>query len=161
MTHNTPLSPSTRPLRHLSHVQRRVLTAAQLRANGVTPAEANEQCRPGGPWQQILPGVFLLHPGPPTSEERLHAVLQYAAKERTATGIPAQPDSEEPYRERGRPVYAEAMITGLAALALHGFSSAPPLLSLDTFDVLVPGCAGCAPRAASASCAPRRCPRPS
>ncbi len=30
------------------------------------------------------------------------------------------------------------MITGLAALALHGFSSAPPLLSLDTFDVLVP-----------------------
>ena len=79
MTHNTPLSPSTRPLRHLPHVQRRVLTAAQLRANGVATAEANEQCRPGGPWQQILPGVFLLHPGPPTSEERLHAVLLYAA----------------------------------------------------------------------------------
>jgi hypothetical protein len=138
MTHNTPLSPSTRPLRHLPHVQRRVLTTAQLRANGVATAEANEQCRPGGPWQQILPGVFLLHPGPPTSEERLHAVLLYAAKERTATGIPAQPDSEEPYRERGRPAYSEAVITGLAALALHGFSSAPPLLSLDTFDVLVP-----------------------
>jgi len=136
MTHNTPLSPSPRPL---SHVQRRVLTAAQLRAHGVPAAEANEQCRSGGPWQQLLPGVFLLHPAPPTSEERLHAVLLYAAKERaTTTGIPAQPDCEEPYRERGRPVYTEAMITGLAALALHGFSSAPPLLSLDAFDVLVP-----------------------
>ncbi|KOV81328.1 hypothetical protein ADL01_11380 [Streptomyces sp. NRRL WC-3618] len=138
MTHNTPLSPSTRPLRHLSHVQRRVLTTAQLRAHGIAAAEANEQCRPGGPWQQILPGVFLLHPGPPTSEERLHAALLYTAKERTSTGVPAQPDAEQPYRERGRPVYAEAMITGLAALALHGFSSAPPLLSLGTLDVLVP-----------------------
>lgn len=139
MTHNTPLSPSPRPLRHLSHVQRRVLTAAQLRVHGVTAAEANEQCRPGGPWQQLLPGVFLLHPAPPTSEERLHAVLLYAAKERaTTTGVPVQPDCEEPYRERGRPVYTEAVITGLAALALHGFSSAPPLLSLDAFDVLVP-----------------------
>ncbi|WP_156725088.1 hypothetical protein, partial [Streptomyces apocyni] len=31
-----------------------------------------------------------------------------------------------------------AMITGLAALALHRFSSAPPLLTLDRIDVLVP-----------------------
>ena len=30
------------------------------------------------------------------------------------------------------------MITGLAALTLHGFSSTPPLLSLDHVDVLVP-----------------------
>lgn len=142
MTHNTPLntplSPSPRSLTHLSHVQRRVLTAAQLRAHGVPAADVNEQCRPGGPWQQLLPGVFLLHPGPPSSEERLHAVLLYTAKERPAVAVPAQPGPEDPYRERGGPVYAEAMITGLAALALHGFSSAPPLPSLDTFDVLVP-----------------------
>lgn len=58
------------------------MTAAQLRSHGIATAEANEQCRAGGPWQQILPGVFLLHPGPPTSEERLHAVLMYAARER-------------------------------------------------------------------------------
>jgi hypothetical protein len=30
------------------------------------------------------------------------------------------------------------MITGLAALTLHGFTAAPPLLSLDRIDVLVP-----------------------
>ncbi|UUU22124.1 hypothetical protein [Streptomyces sp. DSM 40750] len=136
MTHNTPLSP--RPLRRLSDVTRRVLTAAQLRAQGVTAAETNEQCRPGGPWQQILPGVFLLHPGPPTSEERLHAVLSYAARSpfrETPAGVPAQPNADE---HRPAPRYSDAVITGLAALTLHGFSSAPPLPSLDSIDVLVP-----------------------
>ncbi|MFE7171525.1 hypothetical protein [Streptomyces sp. NPDC057616] len=134
MNHNTPLPPaSPRPLRHLSEVHRRVLTTAQLRAHGVSSAEMNEQCRAGGAWQQILPGVFLLHPGPPTSEERLHAVLMYASRE-SAPGVPAQPGPDEPHR----PVYAEAMITGLAALTLYGFTSAPPLLSLEKIDVLVP-----------------------
>ncbi|GAB2906821.1 hypothetical protein [Streptomyces heilongjiangensis] len=136
MNHNTPLSP--RPLSRLADVHRRVLTAAQLRAQGVTPAETNERCRQGGPWQQLLPGVYLLHPGPPTSEERLHAVLSYAARtpfRAPAAGVPAQPNADEP---RATPHYADAVITGLAALTLHGFSSAPPLLSLDTIDVLVP-----------------------
>ncbi|MBV7699239.1 hypothetical protein [Streptomyces sp. TRM70350] len=131
MNHDTPLSP--RPLHHLSDGRRRVMTAAQLRAHGVSAAEANEHCKPGGPWQQILPGVYLLHPGPPTSEERLHAVLMYAARE-TSSGVPAQPGGEEELR----PPYRDAMITGLAALNLHGFAAVPPLLSLDRIDVLVP-----------------------
>ncbi|MGW7365701.1 hypothetical protein ACWGI8_20225 [Streptomyces sp. NPDC054841] len=114
MNHNTPLSP--RPLSHRSDVRQRVLSAAQLREHGVPAARTAEQCRPGGPWQQLLPGVYLLHPGPPTSEERLHAALLYA----------------------GRPGGDEAMVTGLAALALHRFASAPPLPSLDRIDVLVP-----------------------
>lgn len=104
----------------------------------MTTADANEQCRPGGPWQQILPSVYLLHPGPPTSEERLHAVLLYAARPPMpgpATAIPAQPAAEEPHAPQP---YTDALITGLAALTLHGFSSAPPLLSLDKIDVLVP-----------------------
>jgi hypothetical protein len=134
MNHNTPVPPlSPRPVRHLSEVHRRVMTAAQLRSHGVSSAETNEQCRPGGPWQQLLPGVILLHPGPPTGEERLHAVLMYAAKERAA-GVPAQPGAEQPHA----PTYAEAMLTGLAALTLHGFTSAPPLMSQDKLDVLVP-----------------------
>ncbi len=85
----------------------------------------NEQCRPDGPWQQFLPGVVLLHSGPPTGEERLHAVLLYAARERTA-GVPVQPGAEEPHR----PVYAETVLTGMAALTLHGFTAAPELASL-------------------------------
>ncbi|ASN24496.1 hypothetical protein LK07_11105 [Streptomyces pluripotens] len=131
MTHNTPLSP--RPLRHLSEVHRRVLTAAQLRAHGVTTAELNEQCRPDGPWRQLLPNVILLHPGLPTSEERLHGALLYAART-SAPGVPAQPAAGTPHRQP----YTEAVITGPAALTLHGFSATPPLLSLDRIDVLVP-----------------------
>ncbi|MFD4522546.1 hypothetical protein ACFWP7_01125 [Streptomyces sp. NPDC058470] len=140
MNHNTPLSRtphSPRPLRHLSHVQRRVLTTAQLRAHGVSAAETNEQCRPGGPWQQFLPGVFLLHAGPPTSEERLHAVLMFAARSpvQPAPAIPVQPGAEAPHASQP---YTDALVTGLAALTLHGFTSAPPLPSLDKIDVLVP-----------------------
>ncbi|MFF5444636.1 hypothetical protein [Streptomyces sp. NPDC012888] len=119
MNHNTPL-----PLRHLAGTgsRPRVMTLAQLREHGVTAADAAER-----PWQQILPGVFLLHSGPATSEERLHAVLLYAGGRRGG----------------------EAMITGLAALALYRFSSAPPLLALQHLDVLVPATrrlrsAGCA-----------------
>ncbi|MCB5164346.1 hypothetical protein LG634_05780 [Streptomyces bambusae] len=105
-----------RPLQHLTGSKPRILSVSQLRQHGITPSDTSERCRPGGPWQQVLPGVFLLHPGVPTSEERLHGALLYAGR-------------------RG----GEAMITGAAALALYGFSAAPPLLALDRIDVLVPG----------------------
>ncbi|MFE2149441.1 hypothetical protein ACFXJO_23830 [Streptomyces lavendulae] len=106
MNQNAPL-----PLAHLTASRPRVLTLAQLREHGVSASEAA-----GRPWQQVLPGVFLLHSGPATSEERLHAALLYAGR-------------------RG----GEAMITGLAALALYRFSAAPALLGLAHIDVLVPG----------------------
>ncbi|MEU6478807.1 hypothetical protein ABZ858_18305 [Streptomyces sp. NPDC047017] len=135
MNHDTPLSP--RPLSHLAETHRRVLTAAELRAHGVSAAETHEQCRAGGPWQQFLPGVYLLHPGPPTGEERLRAVLLYAARgpaPEAVPGVPAQPTAQEPHR----PAAAEVMLTGLAALALHGFAAAPAPLALEKIDVLVP-----------------------
>ncbi|WP_327323630.1 hypothetical protein OG735_14760 [Streptomyces sp. NBC_01210] len=129
MKHNTPLSPL--PLSHLADVQRRVLSVAQLRAHGVSAARTTAQCRPGGPWQLLLPGVYLLHPGPPTSEERLHGALLYAGR----PVVPAQAGRD---KTDDALRYGEAMITGLAALALRGFAAAPPLLSLERIDVLVP-----------------------
>ncbi|MEU1803467.1 hypothetical protein [Streptomyces sp. NPDC019937] len=128
MNHNTPLSP--RPLHQLSDARRRVLTTRQLREHGVTAAQTAERCRAGGPWQRMLPGVHLLHPGPPTGEERLYAALLYTASRRQAGGGhgAAAGDGHD----------GEAMITGLAALALHHFASAPPLASLDRIDILVP-----------------------
>lgn len=120
MTQNNPLS--SRPFRLLAHAHQRVLSAEELKAHGVSPARAAAWCRDGGPWQQPLPGVYVLHPGPPTGEERLRSVLLYAGRRRGAT-------------EAG---YGEGMVTGLAALALYGFSVAPPLGSLDRIDVLVP-----------------------
>ncbi|MGK5501010.1 hypothetical protein [Streptomyces sp. URMC 125] len=143
MNHETPLS--SRPVRHLSHVRRRVVTSRALRELGVSAAVAGERCRPGGPWQMPLPGVYLLHPGPPTSEERLHAVLLYASRER----VPAQcgalhetcagpPDRAGHPAEEAAAPGPDAVITGPAALALHGFSSSPPLPALEHIDVLVP-----------------------
>ncbi|MFI5665187.1 hypothetical protein [Streptomyces sp. NPDC051704] len=105
MNHNAPL-----PLAHLTGSRPRVMSLAQLREHGITASEAADR-----PWQEVLPGVFLLHPGTATSEERLHAALLYAGR-------------------RG----GEAMITGLAALALYRFGSAPALLALTQIDVLVP-----------------------
>ncbi|MFE2476486.1 hypothetical protein [Streptomyces sp. NPDC059389] len=105
MNHNAPL-----PLAHLTGSRPRVMSLAQLREHGISASEAAER-----PWQEVLPGVFLLHPGTATSEERLHAALLYAGR-------------------RG----GDAMITGLAALALYRFGSAPALLALTQIDVLVP-----------------------
>lgn len=130
----SPLSP--RPLSHLLGTQRRVLSAAQLREHGVSAARAAARCAPGGPWQQLLPGVFLLHQGPPTSEERLHGALLYAGRRPAATArgdVPAQPAGTGTGAPRDT-----AMITGLAALTLHGLPSAPALTALDHIDVLVP-----------------------
>ncbi|MEU2114790.1 hypothetical protein ABZ567_03855 [Streptomyces sp. NPDC016459] len=120
MNHNTPITPRPLPLASRTGRPERLAAADQLRTLGMSAGEVAARCRPGG-WQQLLPGVFLLQPGPPTSEDRLRAALLYAR--RTGT-LPAQgPD---------------AMITGLAALTLHRFSSAPPLTALDRIDVLVP-----------------------
>ncbi len=137
MNHGTPLSP--RPLHHLSDVRHRVMTSRQLRDHGMPGAVVTERCRPGGPWQQLLPGVFLLRTGPATSEERLHAALLYTVPR--TQGLPSQPGpgtATAAARQAAAGPYGDAMITGLAALALHRFTSVPPLLSLDRIDVLVP-----------------------
>ncbi|WP_250286825.1 hypothetical protein [Streptomyces atroolivaceus] len=125
MNRNTPLSP--RPVHEVSH---RVQSAAQLRANGVTAAQTAAQCLPGGPWQQLLPGVYLLHPGTPTNDDRVRGALLYAGRP------PAGARRTVP--DRSGPGYGEAMVTGLAALALYGFTSAPPVIALHRIDVLVP-----------------------
>ncbi|MGW1653111.1 hypothetical protein [Streptomyces atratus] len=132
MSQNTPPSPCR--LRITGDVRQRVLSAAQLRAGGVSAAEVAARCGTGGPWQQPLPGVYVLHPGPPTGEERLRSALLYAGRPPASgrRGVPAQPGPDT------EPEYGEAMVTGLAALALHGFAAAPPPASSDRIDVLVP-----------------------
>ncbi|WP_406739898.1 hypothetical protein [Streptomyces atratus] len=134
MTQNTPLSPC-HP-RTDGDVRQRVLSAAQLSARGVSAAEAAARCRAGGPWQQPLPGVYVLHPEPPTGEERLVSALLYAGRPPASgrRGVPAQPEGGT---DPGTG-YGEAMITGLAALALHGFATAPPPSPAAGIDVLVP-----------------------
>ncbi|WP_030893363.1 hypothetical protein [Streptomyces sp. NRRL F-5053] len=123
MTHDAPLSP--RPLAALSEAAPSVMTVRALHEHGVTPATTAERCRPGGPWRTLLPGVCLLRSGEPTGGERARAALLYA----DAAG--AAPDA----RTAAGPV---AMVTGLAALALHRFAAAPSLRDCERVDVLVP-----------------------
>ncbi|MFE2231375.1 hypothetical protein ACFXA4_02105 [Streptomyces sp. NPDC059442] len=119
MNHNPPASPRPLPLPAVD--ARRVLSTAQLRSLGVSGTEVGAYCRPGGGWQQLLPGIFLLHPGRPTGEDRLEGALLYA---RRSGAVPRQgPD---------------AVITGQAALALHGFSSVSSPAELERIEVLVP-----------------------
>ncbi|MEU9758743.1 hypothetical protein [Streptomyces sp. NPDC047985] len=150
-----------------------MLSAVQLRAYGVSAAEAATRCGAGGPWQQPLPGVYVLHPGPPSVEERLRSALLYAGRppaslRRGTHGLPSgqQPGpggrtrangqagngqtGNEPPGADGRPGtdgqacpgtdpgYGEAMLTGLAALVLHGFTAAVPSGTPERIDVLVP-----------------------
>ncbi|MGW6286572.1 hypothetical protein [Streptomyces sp. NPDC055107] len=134
MTQNTPLSPRLPRLpRHPEDVAHRVLSAAQLRARGVSAAQTSAQCLPGGPWQHLLPGVYLLHPGPATGRERLHGALLYAGRPPvSARRAPAGP------ADAADAGYGESMVTGIAALALYGFAAAGDVAALHRIDVLVP-----------------------
>jgi hypothetical protein len=113
-----------RALDRLADTQDSVMTVRRLRELGLTPAMIAERCRPGGPWQQLLPHVCLLHSGPASSEDRVRAALLYAGRDPVVRGPLGG----------GR----EAMVTGLAALALHRFAGVPPLIGLPRIDVLVP-----------------------
>ncbi|MFD5554564.1 hypothetical protein ACFWIA_12070 [Streptomyces sp. NPDC127068] len=158
MNHNAPLSAGTnhpRSTPDFRDARLRVMSLAQLRAHGVSAAETSARCRSGGSWQPFLPGVYLLHQGPPTSEERLHGVLLYAGRPSARGTVPAQPVAPEPhhayeygdglpfsdglpYEDEEQSPYRDAMLTGMAALRLYGFVHAPSLLALDRLDVLVP-----------------------
>ncbi|WP_354640709.1 hypothetical protein [Kitasatospora camelliae] len=108
-------------LEELARRQQNVVTASQLRARGVPTRVVGEHCRRGGPWQRLLPRVYLLQDGDPTPEQRMWAALLYAAQNGREEG--------------GR---AGAVITGAAALALYGFVSMPRLPAVTGVEVLVP-----------------------
>ncbi|WP_299527493.1 hypothetical protein [uncultured Streptomyces sp.] len=134
MNRNVPLTPC--PAHRTGSVVSRVVTTALLRERGLTTAQITARCAPGGPWRTLLPGVHLLHPGHATGEELLHAALVYAGRPPAAGRARAARDREAP--APGPEVYGDAMLTGRAALALHGFDSVPGLAALRRVDVLVP-----------------------
>ncbi|GJF30156.1 hypothetical protein KNE206_28560 [Kitasatospora sp. NE20-6] len=119
MSYRIPSQPLS--LEELARRQQNVVTAGQLRARGVPSRVVTEHCRRGGPWQRMLPRVYLLQGGDPTPEQRMWAALLYAA----------QNGREDGGREG-------AVITGAAALALYGFASVPRLPAVTGVDVLVP-----------------------
>lgn len=74
-----------------------VVTRAQLREAKVSDSSITTRCAPGGPWQWVLPGVYLLHNGHPSQLQRSLAALAY--------GGPG------------------SLISGRVGLAAHGFGA--------------------------------------
>ncbi|MGW4112602.1 hypothetical protein ACWEFJ_17160 [Actinosynnema sp. NPDC004786] len=66
-----------------------VIKTKDLKAAGVPGYVIDLKCRPGGPWQRLLPGVLLLGSAPPTRAERLRAAVAYAGPEAVVTGVDA------------------------------------------------------------------------
>ncbi|GAA3889004.1 hypothetical protein GCM10022243_62370 [Saccharothrix violaceirubra] len=77
-----------------------IRTTTALLAAGVTRYMLDLRCRPGGPWQRLLPGVVLLAGGPPTRDQLVRAALLY--------------------------VGVGAALTGVDALRVHGLDLPPP-----------------------------------
>lgn len=103
-------------LARLSAKQHGVITRAQALAYGMTARVVDYRIRGGGPWQVLLPGVYLIHAGRPADEQREMAALLYAG-----------------------PL---SVLTGPAALRRHGLSPGRPGAhgreQFSPVDVLVP-----------------------
>src|SRR6266481_5075540 len=69
----------------LAH-QRGVISRGQVLGGGVTEDALRHRIRSGGPWQRLLPGVYLTVTGQPTSEQRLIAAMLYAGPVSYITG---------------------------------------------------------------------------
>ncbi|MEW1635769.1 hypothetical protein AB0469_17025 [Streptomyces sp. NPDC093801] len=111
ITHRAP-EPLAR--RQLNLATRHQLTTTA----GVPRTTLTSRTRPGGPWQRLLPRVYLLQTGPPDHRQRALAAVLYAAE---PTADPLAGDT--------------AALTGGAALALLGIRDAPPAPA----DVLIRG----------------------
>jgi len=87
----------------------RVTRTSALEKLGMRRSTIQYRCRPGGPWQRILPGVVIAQSGAPSFHQHLAAALLYAE--------------------------AGAMLTGACVLRLRGLRSLPAGIGVD---VLVP-----------------------
>jgi len=105
-----PRTLSIHGLRELLDGQLAVASRGQLLALGMNDRAMQYRLRPDGPWQALLPGIYLAVTGTPTFEQKEMAALLYAGP--------------------------ESLITGRAALWHHGIGSGwpPP----DVIDVLLP-----------------------
>jgi hypothetical protein len=66
-----------------------VISRQQAQKAGLSSGQLRARIRPGGPWQRILPGVYLTVTGTPTTDQREMAALLHAGKYRIITGLTA------------------------------------------------------------------------
>jgi very-short-patch-repair endonuclease len=69
--------------------QYHVISRRQVLASGMTKNALEHRLRAGGPWQRLLPGVFVAVTGTPSSDQRDMAALLYAGSGSLLTGSAA------------------------------------------------------------------------
>jgi hypothetical protein len=69
--------------------QYQVISRRQALASGLTPSALHHRLRADGPWQPLLPGVFLAATGTPTSDQRCVAAMLYGGAGSQLTGTAA------------------------------------------------------------------------
>jgi hypothetical protein len=97
----------TAALEALLRKQDRVLSRTEALRNGLTRRQLEHRIRPGGPWQRLLPGVYLTVTGTPTRQQLEIAALRYAGPGSALTGLTA-------LRRHGVRVPEHTVITVLA-----------------------------------------------
>jgi len=76
-------------LHHMLSRQDGVISRQQAIDCGMSLAQFRHRARPGGPWQQLLPGVYLTVTGTPTRRQLEIAALRYAGPGSAITGLAA------------------------------------------------------------------------
>ncbi len=64
-----------------------MITVAHLEHLGVPQRTSYRRCRPGRPWQRLLPGVVLLRTGEPTRRQLIEGALLYCGDQAVITGL--------------------------------------------------------------------------
>jgi len=67
-------------------LQMQVILRSQALDCGMPPSTVDDRIGPGGPWQVLLPGVYLTNSGTVTQEHREMAALLYAGEDSVMTG---------------------------------------------------------------------------
>ncbi len=84
------MAPQRRPgqdeLLRILDRQLEVITRQQALAVGLTRHALGHRLRPGGPWRNLLPGVYMAATGTPTTLQQEMAALLYAGSGSVITG---------------------------------------------------------------------------
>jgi hypothetical protein len=76
-------------LGRLLREQECVISRPEALGCGMTASQLRHRLRPGGPWQRLLPGVYLTVTGTPTQAQTEVAALRYAGPGSVITGVAA------------------------------------------------------------------------
>lgn len=91
-------------LRQVLQAQHQVITRQQVLLCGMPASTLDRRVAPDGPWQRLLPGVYLAVAGSATQAQREMAALLYAGPRSLITGSAAARRHHLSSRPRSTPV---------------------------------------------------------